>query len=91
FPLAANGRSLGLNSTLGSYRIYFDKSGSITGAGIAAPHSSEMISEISLAVEAGLSPADIGLTIHPHPTVSEGVKEAAEGAYGKPLHFKTGR
>ncbi len=91
FPLAANGRALGMNSTIGSYRIYFDESGIVTGAGIVAPHSSEMISEISLAVEGGLSAMDIGMTIHPHPTISEGVREAAEGAYGKPLHFKTGR
>lgn len=91
FPLAANGRALGMNSTTGTYRIYYDSDGTVTGAGIVAPHSSEMISEITLSVEASLSVNDIALTIHPHPTVSEGVKEAAEGAFGKPLHIKTGR
>ena len=88
FPVAANGRALGMNSPLGTYNIYYNSDGIVTGAGIVAPHSSEMISEISLAVEAGLSAMDIGLTIHPHPTISEGVKESAESAYGKPLHFK---
>lgn len=88
FPVSANGRSLGMNNTLGTYRIYYDEKGIVTGAGITAPHSSEMISELSLSVESGLTAMDIGLTIHPHPTISEGVKESAESAYGKPLHFK---
>ncbi|GGM68681.1 dihydrolipoyl dehydrogenase [Thermogymnomonas acidicola] len=87
-PLAANGRSLGLNETTGAYRLYFDEQGNINGGAIVAPHASEMISEISLAVESGLNAMDIGLTIHPHPTVSEGIKESAEEQYGKPLHFK---
>ncbi|MFG1519325.1 MAG: dihydrolipoyl dehydrogenase [Thermoplasmataceae archaeon] len=91
FPLAANGRSLSMNANVGTYRIYSDKNGTVTGAGIVAPHSSEMISEISVAVESGLNAMDIGMTIHPHPTVSEGVKEAAEGVYGFPLHFKPSR
>lgn len=91
YPLAANGRALGMNSSLGTYRIYFDDDGTVTGAGIVAPHSSEMISELTLSVEASLSVNDIALTIHPHPTVSEGVMESAEGAFGKSLHFKSGR
>ncbi|MEM0156162.1 MAG: dihydrolipoyl dehydrogenase [Thermoplasmataceae archaeon] len=88
FPVAANGRSLSMNASTGGFRIYYDPSGKVTGAGIVAPHASELISEISVAVESGLNAMDIGLTIHPHPTVSEGVKESAEAAYGKPLHFK---
>jgi len=88
FPIAANGRSLTMNNTLGSARIYSDSKGIVTGGAIVAPHASEIITEISLAVESGLMVMDIGLTIHPHPTVSEGVKEAAEMIYGKPLHFK---
>ncbi len=88
FPAAANGRSLGMNNNLGTYRIYYDERGFVKGAGIVAPHSSELISEVTLAIESGLMAMDIGLTIHPHPTVSEGLKEAAESTYGKPLHFK---
>ena len=88
FPAAANGRSLTMNNNLGTFRLYYDEGGNVRGAGIVAPHSSEMISELSLAIESGLGTMDIGLTIHPHPTVSEGVKEMAEGAYGLPLHFK---
>ncbi|KAA8922144.1 dihydrolipoyl dehydrogenase [Thermoplasma sp.] len=88
FPVAANGRSLTMNENIGTFNIYYDERGIVTGAGLAAPHASELISELSLAVESGLMAMDIGLTIHPHPTVSEGVKETAEEAYGKPLHFK---
>jgi dihydrolipoamide dehydrogenase len=77
-----------MNNTLGSVHIYADSKGIVTGGAVVAPHASELISEISLAVESGLMAMDIGLTIHPHPTVSEGVKEAAEMIYGKPLHFK---
>lgn len=88
FPVGANGRSLGMNNRLGTYRLYYDEKGFVKGAGIVAPHSSELISEVSLAIESGLMAMDIGLTIHPHPTISEGLKEAAEGAYGLPLHFK---
>ncbi len=89
FPVAANGRALTMNASTGSFRIYHDPSGLITGAGIAAPHASELISELSLAVESSLSLMDVGMTIHPHPTLSEGVHESAEGGYRKQLHYKT--
>ncbi len=88
FPLGANGRALGMNSSNGFYRIYFDKSGTVMGSAVVAPHSSEMIGEMTLAVESGLNAMDIGLTIHPHPTISEGLMEVAQGVYSKPLHFK---
>lgn len=88
YPLAANGRSQGMNSSVGFYSIYYNDDGTVTGAGIAAPHASELISELSLAVESGLNIEDIGITIHPHPTISEGVQESAEIGYDKPLHFK---
>ncbi len=88
FPLGANGRALGMNTNNGSYRIHFDEDGFVTGAAIAAPHSSEMITELSLAMAMGLTVNDIGSTVHPHPTISEGVMEAAQSGYSKPLHFK---
>lgn len=89
YPVAANGRALGMNVSSGFYRIYYRDGGAITGAGIVAPHASELITEISLAVEAGLSLEDIGMTIHPHPSLSEGIHESAEGGYRKQLHYKT--
>ena len=91
FPIAANGRAQGMNSNLGHTSIYYDKDGTVVGAGFAAPHASELISEISLAIESGLTVEDLGSTIHPHPTISEAVKESAEIAYDKPLHFKPNR
>ncbi len=77
-PVLANPRSLTMNQKEGFFKLYYDDDGSITGAGVAAPRSSESITEISLAVESGLSIDDLFLTIHPHPTVSEGLKDAAE-------------
>jgi dihydrolipoamide dehydrogenase (EC 1.8.1.4) len=91
FPLAANGRALGLNASQGVYRMYVDEMGVVKGGAFAAPRSSELISEITLAIEAGLSAEDVGLTIHPHPTLSEGVQEVAEAINGKSLHFKSSR
>ncbi|MEM0128184.1 MAG: dihydrolipoyl dehydrogenase [Thermoplasmatales archaeon] len=90
-PLASNGRALGMNSTQGIFRIYVDGDGIIKGAAIVSPRSSELISEMSVAVEAGLTAMDIGLTVHPHPTLSEGVKDGAEATYGRSLHFKSSR
>jgi dihydrolipoamide dehydrogenase len=77
-PVLANPRSLTMNQKEGFFKLYYDDEGTITGAGVAAPRSSESITEISLAVESGLSIDDLFLTIHPHPTVSEGFKDAAE-------------
>jgi dihydrolipoamide dehydrogenase len=77
-PVLANPRSLTMNQKDGFFKLYYDDDGTITGAGVAAPRSSESITEISLAVESGLSIDDLFLTIHPHPTVSEGLKDAAE-------------
>ena len=91
FPLGANGRALGMNSSSGFFRIYPDEKGNVRGSVVVAPHSSEMIGEMTLAVESGLSAMDIGLTIHPHPTVSEGLMEVAQSVYSKPLHFKPGK
>jgi len=90
-PLASNGRALGMNYSQGLFRVYVDEEKVIKGAAFVSPRSSELISEMSLAIEAGLTAMDVGLTIHPHPTLSEGVKEGAEAVYGKSLHFKSGR
>jgi dihydrolipoamide dehydrogenase len=77
-PVLANPRSLTMNHNDGFFKLYYDDNGTLTGAGVAAPRSSESITEISLAIESGLSIDDLFLTIHPHPTVSEGLKDAAE-------------
>ena len=83
FPWAASGRALGLDRTEGFTKILFDnETDRVIGAGIVGPNAGELISELSLAIEMGCEAADIGLTIHPHPTLSESVGMSAEAFEG---------
>ncbi|MDY0408056.1 dihydrolipoyl dehydrogenase [Paracerasibacillus soli] len=87
FPFAANGRALSLNNTDGFMKLITRKEdGLVIGAQIAGANASDMISELALAVEAGMTAEDIALTIHPHPSLGEIAMEAAEVALGKPIH-----
>ncbi len=88
FPFAANGRALSLNNTDGFLKLITRKEdGLILGGQIAGPNASDMISEIGLAVEAGMTAEDLALTIHAHPTLGEITMEAAEVALGSPIHI----
>lgn len=79
FPYAASGRAIGINRTEGFTKLLFDEdSHRIIGAGIVGPNAGDLISECALAIEMGCDVADIALTIHPHPTLSESVGMAAE-------------
>lgn len=79
FPYAASGRAIGIDRTEGFTKLIFDASSHrILGAGIVGPNAGDLISETALAIEMGCDAADIGLTIHPHPTLSESVGMAAE-------------
>ena len=83
FPWAASGRSLGTNRDEGITKILFDPdTHRVIGAGIVGPNAGELIGEVCLAIEMGCDAADIGLTIHPHPTLSETVAFAAEAFEG---------
>jgi dihydrolipoamide dehydrogenase len=83
FPWAASGRSLGIDRDEGVTKVLFDKeSMRILGAGIVGPNAGELIAEAVLALEMGADAEDIGLTIHPHPTLSETFNFAAEMAEG---------
>ena len=83
FPLAASGRALGMGRDEGFTKLLFDKdSGRLVGAGIVGPHAGDLIAETVLGLEMGSDAQDIGLTIHPHPTLSESVAMAAEIAEG---------
>lgn len=83
FPWAASGRSLGLDRDEGMTKVLFDKETKrILGAGIVGPNAGELIAEAVLALEMGADAEDIGLTIHPHPTLSETFNFAAEMAEG---------
>lgn len=83
FPWAASGRSLSLGRDEGLTKALFEKeTGKIIGAGIVGPNAGELIAEAVLALEMGADSEDIGLTIHPHPTLSETLAFAAEMAEG---------
>ena len=79
FPWAASGRAIGIDRTEGFTKLLFDEeTHRVVGAGIVGPHAGDLISELALAIEMGAEAADISLTIHPHPTLSESVAMAAE-------------
>jgi dihydrolipoamide dehydrogenase len=79
FPWAASGRSLSLGRNEGITKILCDKeTGRILGAGMVGPNAGELIAEAVLALEMGADAEDIGLSIHPHPSLSETFGFAAE-------------
>lgn len=79
FPWAASGRAIGNDRTEGLTKLLFDpETNRILGAGIVGTNAGELISELCLAIEMGCEAADIGLTIHPHPTLAESVAMSAE-------------
>jgi dihydrolipoamide dehydrogenase len=83
FPWAASGRAIGIDRTEGFTKLIFDEeTHRIVGGAIVGPHSGDLISELCLAIEMGAEAADIGLTIHPHPTLGESVGMAAEAYEG---------
>jgi dihydrolipoamide dehydrogenase len=83
FPWVANGRSLSLGREEGFTKLLFDpETHRVLGGGIVGTNAGELISEVAIAVESGCDAADIGLTIHPHPTLSETVAGAAEAFEG---------
>ncbi len=83
FPWAASGRALSLNRDEGLTKILFDpRTRRIIGAGIVGPNAGDLIAEVALAIEMDCEAEDIGLTIHPHPTLSETIAMAAEAFDG---------
>lgn len=83
FPWGASGRAMTLDRTEGLTKLVIDpQTERILGVGICGPGAGEMISEGVLAIEMGANAKDLGMTIHPHPTLSETIMEAAEVFYG---------
>jgi dihydrolipoamide dehydrogenase len=83
FPWSASGRALSLGRPEGSTKLLFDKkTGRLLGAGLVGINAGDLVAEAALAIEMGCDAADIGLTVHPHPTLSETVAFAAEVADG---------
>jgi dihydrolipoamide dehydrogenase len=88
FPFAANGRALALEAAEGFLKLVTRKEdGLVIGAQIARPSASDMIAELGLAIEAGMTAEDLAMTIHAHPTLGEITMEAAEVALGNPIHI----
>ena len=88
FPFAALGRALLAGETEGFVKVVADKSSELVlGIHIVGPEASDLISEAALAIEMGATLRDIELTIHPHPTLPEGLMEAAAAAKGRAIHI----
>ncbi|HMS33099.1 MAG TPA: dihydrolipoyl dehydrogenase [Ignavibacteria bacterium] len=88
FPWAASGRALTIGRTDGLTKLILDpKTERILGMGIVGPGAGDLIAEGVLAVEMGANATDLKLSIHPHPTLSETIMEAAEVFYGQSTHM----
>lgn len=88
FPFRANGKALALGEHDGLVKVIADnKHGQILGVHIAGPHASDLIQEATLAIRLEATLDDLESTIHPHPTLSEALAEAALAARGRALHF----
>jgi len=88
FPFAALGRAMSVNDTDGFAKVICDaKSEEVLGVHIVGNGASDLISEAALAIEMGAVVQDLNLTVHPHPTLSEAVREAAAAAIGEALHI----
>ena len=87
FPFAALGRALSVNDTDGFAKIVADaKTDEVLGVHIVGNGASDLISEAALAIEMGAVLHDLSLTVHPHPTLSESLREAAAVALGEAVH-----
>ena len=87
FPFAALGRALGANDTEGFCKVIVDaKTEEILGAHLVGNGATDLIAEMTLAIEMGAVAQDINLTIHAHPTLAEGLREATAAAIGEAIH-----
>ena len=88
FPLVASGRARTMNDTDGVIKLVGDaKTDLLLGMHIVAPQAESLIGEGVIALEMGATLEDIGLSVHPHPTLTEGIMDAAEAAHGKAIHI----
>jgi dihydrolipoamide dehydrogenase len=88
FPFSALGRAMAVNETEGFFKVVSDKNThQVLGIHIVGPEASDLISEGALALEMHAFLEDIGLTIHPHPTLGEGMMEASMNGLGHAIHI----
>ncbi len=87
FPYAALGKALGMNAPDGFFQVVAEaKTQRILGVQIVGAEASDLISEAAVAIQNGLTLAAIADSVHPHPTLPEGLKEAAQNALGRAIH-----
>ena len=92
FPLTASGRATTMGATDGLFKVVADaKTDLVLGVHIVGPSAGALIAEATLAREMGATVEDLGATQHPHPTLSEGLMEAAEHAHGRAIHIANRR
>jgi dihydrolipoamide dehydrogenase len=92
FPWGASSRAATLGTHEGLTKLLVDPdTETILGVGLVGPHAGELIAEGTLAVEMGANATDLGLTIHPHPTLSETLMEAAHVRHRNAAHYYTPR
>ncbi len=87
FPWAAIGKAVAIGDTEGFTKVIIGKYGEILGAHIIGPDATNLISEISVAMHGELTTDEMIETIHPHPTLSEGLREAVLAVEGRPVHI----
>ena len=87
FPWTANGKAVAIGETDGFTKVILGKHDEILGAHIIGPDATNLISEYSVAMRGELTADEVIETIHPHPTLSEGLREAALAAEGRPIHI----
>jgi dihydrolipoamide dehydrogenase len=92
FPLTASGRATTMGATTGVMKVIGDAATDLVlGVHIVSPGAGDLIAEATLAMEMGATIEDLGAVQHPHPTLSEGLMEAAEHAHGKAIHIANRR
>ena len=88
FPFAASGRAMAVSETDGFIKVIIDEADNqLLGVAIVGPEAADLISESTLALEMSAFAEDVALTVHPHPTLGEGVMEAFKHALGEAVHI----
>jgi dihydrolipoamide dehydrogenase len=87
FPFRANGKALSMDEADGFVKVILGQYGEVLGATIIGPDATNLITEYTLSMRAELTSDEIIATIHPHPTLSEALREAVLAAEGRPIHI----
>jgi dihydrolipoamide dehydrogenase len=87
FPFRANGKALSMDEAEGFVKVILGQYGEVLGATIIGPDATNLITEYTLSMRAELTSDEIIATIHPHPTLSEALREAVLAAEGRPIHI----